>query len=88
MRWFSVIRRKDRDGSFAAMSDLISTAVAGLNAATQRFEASAKRTVSDKDADLASELVTQKMAEIDFEANLKVLEAANKMAKRALDILA
>ena len=70
------------------MNDLMTTAVSGLNAATQRFEKSAERVVSDKNADLASELVTQKMAEIDFEANLAVIKTADKMLKHTLDILA
>jgi len=72
----------------AAMYDLMSTAFTGLNSAAQRFEASAKRTVSDKGADLVAELATQKMAEMEFAANLKVIEAAKKMMKRTLDILA
>jgi flagellar hook protein FlgE len=70
------------------MSDAITTALTGLTSATQRFEASAQRMVSDKNADLAAELVTQKMAGIDFEANLKVVQTADRMLKHALDILA
>jgi flagellar basal body rod protein FlgC len=69
------------------MSNLMSTTVAGLNAASQRFESSAKRVVSDKNADLAGELVTQKQDSFDFEANLKVMKAADEMLKQALDIL-
>ena len=76
------------NGRVRPMSDLMSTALAGLNAATQRFDASAKRVVSDKDADLPTELVTQKLSEIEFEANLNVMRAADRMMKRTLDILA
>jgi flagellar hook protein FlgE len=70
------------------MSDVMATAVSGLNAATQRFEKSAERVASDPNADLAGERVTQKMAEIDFEANLAVVKTADKMLKHTLDILA
>ncbi|HXI99933.1 MAG TPA: hypothetical protein VNH44_01845 [Micropepsaceae bacterium] len=70
------------------MSDIASIAVAGLNASTARFEASAKRVAQDPGADLASELVTQKMAAVDFEANAAVLRRAKAMTKSLLDILA
>ena len=70
------------------MNDIMATALSGLTAATQRFEASAKRTVTDPNADLAGELVTQKVAAIDFTANLKVIKTADEMMKQALDILA
>ena len=69
------------------MSDFLATAAEGLKSAAERFETSAKRTVSDKNADLPAELVAQKMAEIDFMANLKVIETARKMTARTLDIL-
>jgi flagellar basal body rod protein FlgC len=72
----------------ARMDGIASLAVAGLNASTTRFEASAKRVVQDPGADLASELVTQKMAAMDFEANAAVLKRANAMTKSLLDILA
>lgn len=63
-------------------------ALGGLNAAVNRFAASANRVVSERNADLPAELVAQKMAETDFLANLKVIETARRMEKRALDILA
>jgi flagellar hook protein FlgE len=69
------------------MNDIMATAVSGLNSATQRFEASARRTVTDRNADLAGELVTQKLASFDFHANLKVVKTADEMMKAALDIL-
>jgi flagellar basal body rod protein FlgC len=69
------------------MNDIASIAAAGLNASTARFEASAKRVVQDPGADLASELVKQKMAAADFEANAAVLKRANAMTKSLLDIL-
>jgi flagellar hook protein FlgE len=70
------------------MNDIMATALSGLNSATERFEASAKRTVSDKNADLPGELVTQKLAALDFQANLKLIKTADEMMKSALDILA
>ena len=70
------------------MSDAITTALSGLQSATQRFEASAKRVVSDKNADLPTELVAQKIAAFDFQANLAVIKTADRMMKKALDILA
>ena len=70
------------------MNNVMAIALSGVNSATQRFEASAKRVVSDKNADLAHELVTQKIAAVDFEANLKVIKTADEMMKKTLDILA
>ena len=70
------------------MNNVMAIALSGVNSATQRFEASAKRVVSDKNADLANELVTQKIAAVDFEANLKVIKTADEMMKKTLDILA
>lgn len=70
------------------MNTIMVTAISGLQSATSRFQASANRVVSDKNADLADELVTQKLAAIDFEANLKVIKTADEMTKKALDILA
>jgi flagellar basal body rod protein FlgC len=71
-----------------AMSNITAIAASGLQSASARFEASAKRMVSKPDADLAGELVTQKLAELDFEANVKLFNAANDMMKKTLDILA
>mgnify|MGYP003345715004 CR=1 FL=1 len=70
------------------MNDVMSTALSGLRASTARFEESASRTVTDKNADLAAELTTQKMAAADFEANLAVAKTADRMMKSLLDILA
>jgi flagellar basal body rod protein FlgC len=70
------------------MSSIMAIAGQGLSAATGRFQASANRVVSDRNADLPAEIVTQNMAEMAFKANLRVLEAARKMEKHALDILA
>jgi flagellar basal body rod protein FlgC len=70
------------------MSDVTSIAVAGMNASTARFEASAKRVVPDPRADLAKELVSQKFATADFEANIAVVRSADAMTKSLLDILA
>jgi flagellar basal body rod protein FlgC len=70
------------------MSDIASIAAAGLNASTARFTASASRIAQNPHADLAGELVTQKQAATDFEANVAVLKTANSMEKQLLDILA
>ena len=70
------------------MSNVMAIALSGINSATQRFQASANRVVSDRNADLANELVTQKIAAVDFEANLKVIKTADEMMKKTLDILA
>ncbi len=71
----------------APMNSIVSIATAGLNASTARFDASAKRVAQDPHADLPAELVTQKTASLDFEANIAVMKTANKMAKSVLDIL-
>ena len=70
----------------ASMSDVMSIAIAGLRASTARFAASANRVVQQQDVDLAAELVQQKLAAIEFKANVAVLKTADKMAKAALDI--
>jgi len=69
------------------MSDIFSIAAGGIAAATNRFEASAKRVAEDPQANLAGELVDQKLAGVEVEANIAVLNAANRMAKSLLDIL-
>jgi len=69
------------------MSDIFSIAAGGIAAATNRFEASARRVAQDPQADLASEIVDQKLAGASVEANIAVLKTANKMAKSLLDIL-
>ena len=69
------------------MSDIFSIAAGGIAAATNRFEASAKRVAEDPQANLAGELVDQKLAGVEIEANIAVLNAANRMAKSLLDIL-
>ena len=65
-----------------------SIAVAGLTASTARFASSANRVVGQRDVDLAAELVQQKLAAIEFKANVTVLKTADQMAKAALDIFA
>ena len=70
------------------MSDVMSIAIAGMNASSERFAASANRVVENRDGDLAAELVQQKLAAIELQANIAVLKTADKMTKNALDILA
>jgi len=69
------------------MSDIFSIAAGGIAAASNRFEASAKRVAQNPQADLAGEAVEQKLASADVEANIAVLKTADKMAKSLLDIL-
>ncbi len=69
------------------MSNILSIAAGGISAASNRFEASAKRVAQDPKANIVSEVVEQKMAGAAFEANIAVVKAANKMAKSVLDIL-
>lgn len=71
-----------------SMSDVLPIAIAGLSASAARFAASANRVVQQQDVDLAAELVQQKLAVIEFKANVAVLKTADQMAKAALDILA
>ena len=70
------------------MGDIASIAVAGMNASAARFEASAKRVAQDPRTDLAKELVSQKFATADFEANIAVIRSADAMTASLLDILA
>jgi flagellar hook protein FlgE len=69
------------------MSDVMPIAIAGLSASAARFAASANRVVQQQDVDLAAELVQQKLAAIEFKANVAVLKTADQMAKAALDII-
>ena len=70
----------------ASMSDVMPIAIAGLSASAARFAASANRVVQQQDVDLAAEFVQQKLAAIEFKANVAVLKTADQMAKAALDI--
>ena len=69
------------------MNDVYSIALGGIQTATKRFEASATRVAQDPHADLAAELVDQKLAEYAFKANVTVIKTANRMSKALLDIL-
>jgi flagellar hook protein FlgE len=44
--------------------------------------------VEQRHVDLAAELVQQKLAAIEYKANVSVLKTADQMAKAALDIFA
>jgi len=70
----------------ASMTNVLPIAIAGLSASAARFAASANRVVQQHDVDLAAELVQQKLAAIEFKANVAVLKTADQMAKAALDI--
>lgn len=67
--------------------DAINIGVAGIYAATDRFEASAERTASGK-GDYAKEAVEQISARTALEANVAVIKTADRMTKRLLDIKA
>jgi flagellar hook protein FlgE len=75
-------------GHAQSMSDVLPIAIAGLSASAARFAASANRVVQQQDVDLAAELVQQKLAAIEFKANVAVIKTADQMTKAALDILA
>jgi len=63
------------------------TAVAGVQAASNRFGAAAQATVADPTGDQAAQnIVGQITAKADFTANLKVLQVADEMQKSLLDI--
>jgi hypothetical protein len=69
----------------------INSATAGLMAATQRLDASARRTASwgmDSNVDLAKEAVEQIEAKVAFKANAEVIRTADKMTGVLLDMLA
>jgi flagellar basal body rod protein FlgG len=68
-------------------------ATAGIQAASQRFEASAARTAraltpAGADVDLAKEAVEQIGAKTAFSANISVIRTADEMTGRLLDMLA
>ncbi|MBX3478972.1 MAG: flagellar hook protein FlgE [Caulobacter sp.] len=70
---------------------VLNTATAGLMAASQRLDASARRTAAwgaDAQVDLAKEAVEQITARTDFKANLSVIRTADEMMGELLDILA
>jgi flagellar hook protein FlgE len=63
------------------------TAVAGVQAASDRFGAAAQATVADPTGvQAAQNIVGQITAKADFTANLKVLKVADEMQKALLDI--
>ncbi|MDB5468574.1 MAG: protein of unknown function domain protein [Caulobacter sp.] len=69
----------------------IGSATAGLMAATQRLDASARRTASwglDSNVDLAKEVVEQVQAKTAFKANVAVIRTADEMTGVLLDMLA
>ena len=70
-----------------AMESVTSIALGGIQASAYRLEASARRVASNRDTDLASEIVEQKMSEHAYKANLMVLKTADRMIKASLDIL-
>jgi flagellar hook protein FlgE len=75
--------------------DAISSALSGLNAAESKLDQTARRlsqigavdNIPTDTVDLASEMVNLMTAKLQFQANLKSLEAGNEMAKHTIDIL-
>ncbi len=62
-------------------------AVAGVQAASNRFGVAAQATVADPTGDnVAQNIVGQITAKADFTASLKVLQVADEMQKSLLDI--
>ncbi len=73
--------------------NVLSTALAGMTAATNRFEASANKTVGafapgGSDADMVQGVVGQVSAKEEFEANIKVAKTADEMMGTLLDMKA
>ena len=66
----------------------LSIASAGVAAAIERFDASARRTAAAPLDNLAEETVERIGAEIAVRANVSVLRSANEMTGALLDILA
>lgn len=62
-------------------------AAAGISAATERFEASARRTASNPLADPAGETVERLSARASVEANAAVLRTADDMVGTLLDVM-
>ncbi len=63
-------------------------AAAGIQSAVARFEESARRTERAQLDRLAEEQVTRRLAERDAEANVKVVQDADKMTGTMLDVRA
>jgi len=65
----------------------LSTAAAGMQAASARLEDSARRVATGRVDDYAVEVVEQIRAKSEFSANAAVARAANEMTGTLLDIL-
>ena len=66
----------------------LSIAAAGMAAAVDRFDASARRTVADPLSDLGGEIVERIAAQTGFEANVAVVRTADDMIGTLLDVMA
>ncbi|MEO6340195.1 MAG: flagellar basal body rod C-terminal domain-containing protein [Caulobacteraceae bacterium] len=71
--------------------NVLSTALAGMTAATNRFEAGANMTLRSftpegSDADMAEGVVAQVSAKHEFEANVRVAKIADEMMGVLLDM--
>jgi flagellar basal body rod protein FlgC len=77
--------------------EILAAALQGLNSAEVKVDQAATRIAqagnpvngsSGDTVDLAAEIVNLAAAKIDYQANLKALQAGDEMAKHTLDILA
>ena len=67
----------------------MSSGLAGLQRATQKFETSAARIANPTSGgDMAEDLINVLTAKLDFEASTKIIKVASDMQKSAIDILA
>lgn len=70
----------------------ISSGVAGMHRASDRFEASASRVARYgtglAEVDIATEMVNVMEAKAQFKASATIVRAADEMAKSTIDILA
>ena len=70
------------------MQAIYATAGAGMSAAWNRFEASARRTAEAPLNNIGEEAVERLQASMEFAVNLQVLRTADEMTKALLDIRA
>lgn len=75
------------------MINALTTAAAGLKAASQRFEASAQNVVrassgDSSGGDLAAAITDSKLSELSFKADAAVFKTAGKMLGTLIDTVA
>lgn len=89
-RFVPVLRENPQDGIAMAIS-AISSALSGMQRATERFDASATRIAQSGtgqgDVDVASEVVNILDAETAFKASALIARKADEMTKSTIDML-